>query len=151
MTGREDKKSNDLFFTCSLIDYIARKTRNKRSDVVNKLGRKNIEKIYELADVYHSDNIDRVSEDFIEAAGISEGTFDNVAAAKYAVPSHWDMGKVYKRLILGIAREKQTDVMDALFEAYNSFVSGKIDDYNSSFYYDAPQNILNTFLYGEIE
>ena len=151
MTGREDKKSNDLFFTCSLIDYIARKTRNKRSDVVNKLGRKNIEKIYELADVYHSDNIDRVSEDFIEAAGISEGTFDNVAAAKYAVPSHWDMGKVYKRLILGIAREKQTDVVDALFEAYNSFVSEKIDDYNSSFYYDAPQNILNAFLYGEIE
>lgn len=151
MTGREDKKSNDLFFTCSLIDYIARKTRNKRSDVVNKLGRKNIEKIYDLADVYHSDNIDRVSEDFIEAAGISEGTFDNVAAAKYAVPSHWDIGKVYKRLILGIAREKQTDVMDALFEAYNSFVSEKIDDYNSSFYYDAPQNILNAFLYGEIE
>lgn len=151
MTGREDKKSNDLFFTCSLIDYIARKTRNKRSDVVNKLGRKNIEKIYDLADVYHSDNIDRVSEDFIEAAGIQEGTFDNVAAAKYAVPSHWDIGKVYKRLILGIAREKRIGVVDVLFEAYNSFVSGKIDDYNSSFYYDAPQNILNTFLYGEIE
>ena len=151
MTGREDKKSNDLFFTCSLIDYIARKTRNKRSDVVNKLGRKNIEKIYDLADVYHSDNIDRVSEDFIEAAGIQEGTFDNVAAAEYAVPSHWDIGKVYKRLILGIAREKRIGVVDALFEAYNSFVSGKIDDYNSSFYYDAPQNILNTFLYGEIE
>lgn len=117
MTGREDKKSNDLFFTCSLIDYIARKTRNKRSDVVNKLGRKNIEKIYDLADVYHSDNIDRVSEDFIEAAGIQEGTFDNVAAAKYAVPSHWDIGKVYKRLILGIAREKRIGVVDALFEA----------------------------------
>lgn len=25
------------------------------------------------------------------------------------------------------------------------------DDYNSSFYYDAPQNILNAFIYGEIE
>ena len=151
MTGREDKKSNDLFFTCSLIDYIARKTRNKRSDEVNKLGRKNIEKIYDLAYVYHSDNIVRASEDFIESAGLQEGTFDNVAAAKYAVPSHWDIGKVYKRLILGIAREKRIGVVDALFEAYNSFVSGKIDDYNSSFYYDAPQNILNTFLYGEIE
>ena len=117
MTGREDKKSNDLFFTCSLIDYIARKTRNKRSDVVNKLGRKNIEKIYDLADVYHSDNIDRVSEDFIEEAGIQEGTFDNVEAAKYAVNSKWDIGKVYKRLILGIAREKRIGVVDALFEA----------------------------------
>ena len=27
----------------------------------------------------------------------------------------------------------------------------KIDDYNSSFYYEAPQNILNAYIYGEIE
>lgn len=65
--------------------------------------------------------------------------------------SHWDIGKVYKRLILGIAREKEIDVVDALFEAYRSFVSEKIDDYNSSFYYDAPQNILNAFMDGRIE
>lgn len=32
MTGREDSKENDLFFTCSLIEYIARKTKNKSSD-----------------------------------------------------------------------------------------------------------------------
>lgn len=151
MTGREDPKANDLFFTCSLIDYIARKTKNKRSAVVNALGRTSISKIYDLADVYHCDNIDTVSEDFIESAHIAEGTFDNVADAKYAVPSHWDIGKVYKRLILGIARERGIDVIDALFEAYNSFVSNKIDDYNSSFYYDAPQNILNAFLDGKIE
>ena len=99
MIGREDKSSNDLFFTCSLIDYIARKTKNRRRDVVNALGRVRLKKIYELADVYHSDNIDDVSDDFI----------------------------------------------------CHSFVSEKIDDYNSSFYYDAPQNILNAYLYGEIE
>lgn len=149
--GRESREENDLFFTCSLIEYIARKTKNKRSDVVNALGRAAVAKIYELADVYHSDNIDRVSDDFIEAAGITTGDFDNVSAAKYAVPSHWDIGKVYKRLVLGIAREKGMDVVDALFAGYNSFVSGKIDDYNSSFYYDAPGNILNAFLYGVIE
>lgn len=40
--------------------------------------------------------------------------------------------------------------MDALFEAYNSFVSDKIDDYNSSFYYDAPQNILNVYIMGKL-
>ncbi len=27
--GRESKKDNDLFYTCSLIDYIARKTKNQ--------------------------------------------------------------------------------------------------------------------------
>ena len=50
MNGREDPKENDLFFTCSLIDYIARKTKNKRSVVVNALGKELIAKIYELAD-----------------------------------------------------------------------------------------------------
>ena len=151
MQGREDRKENDLFFTCSLIDYIARKTKNKRSDVVNTLGKENISKIYELADIYHSDNIDRVSDDFIKDATIPIGNFDNVSSAKYAVPSHWDIGKVYKRLILGIVKEKGISVISALFEAYNSFVSEKIDDYNSSFYYEAPQNILNAFIDNKIE
>ena len=151
MTGREDRKENDLFYTCSLIEYIGRKTKNTRAAVVNALGRSRISKIYELADVYHSDSLDRVSDDFIQDAMITGGSFDNVASAKYAVPSHWDMGKVYKRLILGISRETGMDIVDALFAAYNSFVSNKIDNYNSSFYYDAPQNILNAYLYHEIE
>ncbi len=151
MTGREDKKENALFFTCGLIEYIARKTKNKRPVIVDALGREAIEKIYELADVYHSDNIDTVSDDFIQKAGIRQGSFDNVADARYAVPSHWDIGKVYKRLILGISKEKEISVIDALLEAYHSFVCGKIDDYNSSFYYEAPQNILNAFMDGRIE
>ena len=49
-SGRESRKDNDLFFTCGLIDYIARKTKNVRADVVNQLGKKRIEKIYDLAD-----------------------------------------------------------------------------------------------------
>lgn len=69
--GREARKDNDLFFTCALIDYIARKTKNTRADVVNALGKKRLEKIYDLADIYHSDNIDRVSEDFIKEARLN--------------------------------------------------------------------------------
>lgn len=42
--GREPAKDNDLFFTCSLIDYIARKTKNTRKDIVNVLGKKSLEK-----------------------------------------------------------------------------------------------------------
>ncbi|MDD3305810.1 MAG: hypothetical protein PHO29_01770 [Acetobacterium sp.] len=151
MNGRESKEANNLFFTCSLIEYIARKTKNKRSDTVDALGRTAIEKIYDLADIYHSDNIETVSDDFIEKSDITVGSYDNVSAAKYAVPSYWDIGKVYKRLILGIASEKGLPVVDSLFEAYHSFVSEKIDDYNSSFYYEAPQNILNAFLDGKID
>lgn len=112
--GRENQKDNDLFFTCSLIDYIARKTKNKRSIVVNALGQKQLEKIYDLADIYHSDNIAQVSDDFIQQSNIPTGTFDNVKECGYTIPSHWDIGKVYKRLIKGVACAEGISVYDFL-------------------------------------
>lgn len=151
MIGREDKKCNDLFYVCSLIDYISRLTTNKRSSVVNALGKNKLEKIYDLADIYHSDNIDRVAEDFITSSNIGNGTFDNVSEAKYTIPSHWDIGKVYKRLIIGVSEAKNISIIEALVEVYNSFISEKIDDYNSSFYYEVPQVILNSYLNGKVE
>ena len=144
--GRENPKDNDLFFTCSLIDYIARKTKNERVEVVNQLGKKRLAKIYELADIYHSDNIDRVSDDFIREAGIQTGTFDNVKTCGYAIPSHWDIGKVYKRLIKGVAEEEQCGSLDALWRVDQSFISGKIDDYNSSMCYENPSYLLECYL-----
>lgn len=140
--GRESQKDNDLFYTCGLIDYIARKTKNVRSYVVNRLGKERIEKIYDLADVYHCDNIERVAEDFIEEANIEAGSFDNVGDCMYIIPSHWDIGKVYKRLIKMAAEKENADVVDVLFEVYNSFISEKIDDYNSSMYYENPSYLL---------
>ena len=144
-TGRENPKDNDLFYTCSLIEYIARKTKNVRADVVNQLGKEQIEKIYELADVYHCDNIERVAEDFVTVAGIKNGTFDNVGACRYIIPSCWDIGKVYKRLIKMVSEKDGIDVIDALIRVYNSFISKKIDDYNSSVYYENPSYIYTCY------
>ena len=143
--GRESQKDNDLFYTCGLIEYIARKTKNIRSEVVKKLGKDRISKIYEFADVYHCENIDAVSDDFIEDAGIIQGKFDNVADCGYAVPSHWDIGKVYKRLIKMAAEAEKIGIVDALIEVYNSFISPKIDDYNSSVYYENPSYIFECY------
>lgn len=143
--ARETPKDNDLFYTCGLIDYIARKTKNTRSVVVNRLGKDNLEKIYDLADVYHSDNIDRVSDDFIEESQIECGTFDNVGLCRYSIPSHWDIGKVYKRLIKNVAEDENIGVIDALIKVYNSFISPKIDDYNSSVYYENPSYIFECY------
>ncbi len=148
--GRESAKDNDLFFTCSLIDYIARKTKNTRAEVVNILGKKQLEKIYDLADVYHSDNIDRVSEDFITEAGLKTGNFDNVSACQYSIPTHWDIGKVYKRLIRSVAEYEKIGVIDALLKVYNSFISSKIDDYNSSMYYENPSYLLECYLENKV-
>lgn len=148
--GRESAKDNDLFFTCSLIDYIARKTKNRRADVVDQLGRQRLEKIYELADIYHSDNIERVSDDFIAEAGIKIGNFGNVNECAYAIPSHWDIGKVYKRLIKAVAESENIGIIEALWKVYHSFISGKIDDYNSSMYYENPSYLLECYMENKV-
>ena len=106
------EKNTDLFFTCSLIDYIARKTKNVRADIVNQLGKQRIEKIFNFADSYHCDDIDRVSDEFIEEAQIKNGNFDNVKECLYDIPSHWDIGKVYKRLINEVAEYQQSGCLD---------------------------------------
>ena len=126
MTGREDQKENDLFFVCSLIDYVGRKTKNYRSTIVNALGKKELQHIYDYADVYHCENIDKVSDELIAKYHIENGYFDNVSSARYAIPSHWDIGKVYQRLILDVAHATDGDIINTLIVVYNSWITRKI-------------------------
>lgn len=42
------KNNNHLFFTCSLIEYIGRKVKRTRKQVVDFLGEERIERIYEM-------------------------------------------------------------------------------------------------------
>ena len=119
MTGREKKEYNDLFFVCSLIEYIARKTKNHRNVVVNAIGKEKLQHIYELADVYHSENIDKVADELIDSCLIELGVFDNIADAKYALPTYWDIGKVYKRLIIELCNKQDKRPIETLIEVYN--------------------------------
>lgn len=149
-SGRESVEDNNLFYTCSLIDYIARKTKNIRSYVVNKLGKERLEKIYNLADVYHCDDINRVSDDFIKEAVIENGDYDNVGECEYNIPSYWDIGKVYKRLIKSVSEDEGICIVEALIKVYNSFISMKIDDYNSSMYYENPSYLFECYRLNEV-
>jgi hypothetical protein len=147
---RESKEDNALFFLCSLVEYIARKTKNRRIDVIDSLGGARLRKILDLADIYHSDNIERVAADFIDEACIKQGKFDNVSACRYAVPSFWDIGRVYQRLVLAVAADSGEPVIAALRRVYSSFMSDKIDDYNSSVYYDSPEHQFADFKVGPV-
>lgn len=136
MTGREDSNQNDLFFLCSLIEYVARKTHNERRAVVEAMGTEGLRHFYELADVYHCENIDKVADGIVEKYHITQGSYDNVAKAKYSVPTHWDIGKVMCRLVTEMMRHSGAQLPKALQEVYSSFLVKKIDDYNSSMYYE---------------
>lgn len=149
MNGREDKKQNDLFFVCSLVDYIARQTKNKRKVIVNALGKEKLEHLYDLADVYHSENIDKITHELVAECHIPTGIFENVAACQYRVPTHWDMGKVYHRLIIDACKAEGKSAIDGLIEIYNSWISDSIDDYNSSMYFENPSYLFASYKAGQ--
>lgn len=145
----ENKEDNDLFFLCSLIEYIARKTKNTKKTVVEKLGKKNIQKIYDLADVYHSENIEKVSDEFIELTDIQEGDYDIITRCQYRVPSFWEIAKVYRRLIMMVNPDRNKYV-ETTIEVLSSWIIPHIDNYNSSMYYENPSYIYACYEEKEI-
>ena len=84
-----------------------------------------------------------------EKHNIESGIFDNVANAKYSIPTHWDIGKVYKRLIINASKKENKTLIDTLSEVYNSWLSRKIEDFNSSVYYESPDYLFQSYLKGE--
>lgn len=149
MIGREDKVANNLFFLCSLIEYIGRKTKNHRNVIVNAIGKNDLQHILDLADVYHNENMDKLTFELIEKHNINDGVFDNVLNAKYSIPTHWDIGKVYKRLIIDVSKKENKLLVDALMEVYNLWLSRKIEDFNSSIYYESPEYLFQSYLAGD--
>ena len=57
-----DKNNNSLFYTCSLVEFISRQTKNKRKDVIEYLG-EDLERIYNYEDVFHCEPIEKVAND----------------------------------------------------------------------------------------
>ena len=141
----EPQKENDLFFVCSLIEYIARKTNNTKKYIVEKLGKEKIQKIYDLAEVYHSENIEKVSDELIQEAKIENGIYDIISKCEYSVPTHWDIGKVYKRLIVMLSNNDEEKYIDTAIEVFSSWIIEKIDNYNSSMYYENPSYIYECY------
>ena len=144
------KYYNDLFFTCSLIEFIGRKKKLVRTDVVKYLGEDKVKRIYSYADVFHCEPIEKVADDFIKLCNIPEGEFDNIAKCRYAIPDYWKIGAVYERLIEDVAEESGKDIITCLFEIYSSWIDKSISNYNSDFFYQSRQYIALCYKEGKI-
>ena len=132
------KKDNDLFYTCSLIEYIGRVTKNTRKELVTYLG-SDIERIYSHADVFHCEPIEKVADEFIEKNSIPTGNYDNVSEARYEVPSYWVIGGVFERLIEDVSEEGARK--EAIGEVFSSWLAERILNFNSDLYYQ-PRDYL---------
>lgn len=145
----ESQKENDLFFTCSLIEYIARKTKNTKKAIVEQIGEKNLQKIYELASIYHTENIDKIATEIIEKSHITLGQYNPLVNCKYRIPTYFELGKIYKRLIIMVNPEEK-HYIKTLIEVLSSWMIPHIDNYNSSMFYENPDYIYECYKEGKI-
>ena len=113
------KNNNNLFFTCSLIEYIGRLKKRTRCEIADALGQENIDRIYEYADVLHCEPMEKVAHEFVTECKIETGDFDNIIECRYRIPDYWDIGEVYERLIED--SYKDSDILNGIWEVYHSW------------------------------
>lgn len=142
------KNNNDLFFTCSLIEYIGRNRKRIRAEVVDVLGMERIKRIYEYADVFHCEPIEKVAAEFIEDSKMEIGNFDNEADCRYLIPDYWSIGEVYERLIEDCYSDEE--IVKGIWEVYHSWIDAHISDYNTDFYYQPRDYIAACYEEGEV-
>lgn len=130
------KDKNDLFYVCSLIEYIARKTKNKRKVIVDLLGETGIRKQLSDAEVNHCLSFEQVSDELIERYQIKQGTFDTITKCKYSIPSETAIGSLYSIMIEDCAKPG-TEVQE-LIKIFSSFISERISDFQTDLYYQNP-------------
>ena len=140
---------DDLFYVCSMIEFVARETKNKSKDVVAKLSDQDLLHQLKVAGVNHCLSFEQVCDEWIEEYGIAEGTFDNITTCKYNVPSVTSIGRVYQTLILDVIGLYE-NVIEAIKKVYGSFICDEISDFNSSVYYSNPDYIKCSYEAGTL-
>lgn len=140
------KRKDDIFYVCTLIEYIARETCNHRKDIISYFDKSDLSRQLRLAEVNHCLTFEQVAEEIIEEYNISNGDFDMVAECKYTVPSITSIGRVYQMIILAVCEDD--DVEQSIIDVFSSFISDEISDFNSSVYYSNQDYLKCSYLEG---
>ena len=61
-----EKEKNDFFYVCALIEFTARKTRNKRGVIVRAMGEEGVKKELYDAEVNHCLSFEQVSDEITD-------------------------------------------------------------------------------------
>lgn len=144
-----DVEKDDLFYVCTMIEYVARHTKNKTRDIVNKLSDDELRHQLKVACVNHCLTFEQVCDEWIEDFCITNGSFDNISQCRYTVPTETSIGRLYQMLIFNVA-DKFPDIISTIRAVYDSFMSDEISDFNTSFYYGNPDYLKWCFLEGKV-
>jgi hypothetical protein len=139
---------NDLFYVCSLIEYIARATKNKRGTIVKALGMDGIKKQLKDACVNHCLSFEQVGDETIADYNIPTGDFDTITDCKYKIPSYQDIGKLYSIMILDCAEDG--DIVTETMKIFSSFISDEISRFSTDCYYQNPSYLECSYREGKL-
>ncbi len=140
---------DDVFYVCSMIEFVARKTNNRCRDVVAKMSEKELEQQLKAAVVNHCLSFEQVSDEWIEDYGMPTGNFDNITTCRYNVPTVTSIGRVYQTLIMDVM-QLYGSLTETIKKVYNSFISDEISNYNSSVYYSSPDYLKCSYEAGTL-
>ncbi len=143
-----EKQKDDIYYVCSLIEFIARKTKNHRQDVIRHFSKADVERQLRLAEVNHCLSFEQVADELIEDYGVSDGDFDTVKECRYDVPSFLSIGMLYQELVLSTM--KNEDAAQGIIDVFSSFISDEISDFNSNVYYTNPDYLRCSYLEGKM-
>ena len=151
MILNKEEKDN-LYYLCCIIESLGRITNNKRDYIVTKVGRKNIEYIYENAQVLHCESIQSVCQQIIEECNIENGSYNIDDYSIDEPPRTLAIGKLYSKLIIALLEENnyEDNVIDKTIEVLNSWLVFKITNFNSSLYYSVVGYLKECYIEGEI-
>ncbi|MGM9937393.1 MAG: hypothetical protein ACI38A_08615 [Candidatus Ornithomonoglobus sp.] len=142
------KMQNDIFYVCSLIEFLGRCTKNHRGDVVKCIGKSMIAHQLSCAEVNHCLSFEQVAEEIIEDTGLENGDYDSVGECRYTVPSVTAIGKVYMRLVCAVNRGEPFE--ETIYNVFSSFISDEISFFNSNVYYSTPDYLEYSYYNGEM-
>ena len=144
-----EKQKDDIYYVCSLIEFIARKTKNHRQDVIRYFSKKDIQRQLRLAEVNHCLSFEQVADELIEDYGIKNGDFDTVKECKYEVPSVTSIGMLYQELVLSTMKEEDASqgIIDVFFHRSSQM---RFLILIPALYYTNPDYLRCSYLSGEM-
>ena len=143
-----EKEKNDFFYVCALIEFTARKTRNKRGVIVRAMGEEGVKKELYDAEVNHCLSFEQVSDEIIDRYKIPTGNFDTISDSQYSIPSFLDIGRLYSIMIEDCA--KPGEEVQELIKIFTSFISDEISDFSKDLYYQNPSYLEWSYREGRL-
>ncbi len=146
----EEIDRDDLYFTCYMIERVARLLHQKNKYVVNSIGWEELYHLISCAKAFHCENPKDVEQQWIKDYSLTEGDFDITDVdpeLAEIIPSALEMGDVYQRLIVDTMDSKENYV-DGIIRVYNNEICDTIDNYNCSAFYEPSYVIARAYQAG---